>query len=197
VYQVVQWVYIAFQIGVTKANAIYGSFAALPLFLVWLQTSWLIVLFGAEIAYAHQNDAMHEYEPDCETASVHLKRKAVLLVLAELVRSFVRAEVAPDAETLAARLSLPIRLVRRSLAALVHARLVAELAIDDGKERAYQPAEDVDGMTFAHVFSRLEHDGTENIPLPQSATFVRIESAYEAMLAKVQDAGAARVRDLV
>ena len=54
-YQVVQWVYITFQIGVTKYNAIYGSFAALPLFLVWLQLSWLIVLFGEEISFAYQN----------------------------------------------------------------------------------------------------------------------------------------------
>ena len=45
-YEVVQWAYIIFQVGVSKYNAIYGGFAALPLFLAWLQVSWLIVLFG-------------------------------------------------------------------------------------------------------------------------------------------------------
>ena len=55
IYQLVQWGYIAFQVGVAKYNAIYGSFAALPLFLVWLQLSWLVVLFGAEICFSHQN----------------------------------------------------------------------------------------------------------------------------------------------
>jgi len=198
VYQVMQWVYIAFQIGVTKTNAIYGSFAALPLFLVWLQTSWLIVLFGAEIAYAHQNDAMHEYEPDCETASIHVKRRAVLLVLSELIRGFVKAEPAPDAAALSGRLSLPIRLVRQSLVSLVHAKLVSELSVsDDGKEHTYQPAEDVDTMTISSVFSRLEHDGTANIPRPQTETYQRIQKAYEEMLEKVREAGATRVRDLV
>lgn len=51
IYQLVQWFYIYFQIGVSQYNAVYGSFAALPLFLVWIQTSWIIVLAGAELAY--------------------------------------------------------------------------------------------------------------------------------------------------
>ena len=51
IFQLAQWAYIYFQVGVAKYNAIYGSFAALPLFLVWLQLSWLIVLLGAEISF--------------------------------------------------------------------------------------------------------------------------------------------------
>lgn len=55
IYQLVSWAYIVFQVGVSKYNGIYGSFAALPLFLIWLQTSWTIVLFGAELSYVIQN----------------------------------------------------------------------------------------------------------------------------------------------
>ncbi|MDQ3001133.1 MAG: YihY/virulence factor BrkB family protein [Fibrobacterota bacterium] len=55
VYQLLQILYIGLQVGVTKANAIYGSFAALPLFLIWLQLSWLFVLMGAEVTHHHQN----------------------------------------------------------------------------------------------------------------------------------------------
>ena len=55
IYQVVSWAYIVFQVGVSKYNGIYGSFAALPLFLIWLQTSWTIVLLGAELSYVIQN----------------------------------------------------------------------------------------------------------------------------------------------
>ncbi|MGD2099773.1 MAG: YihY/virulence factor BrkB family protein, partial [Desulfobacterales bacterium] len=54
-YQIAQWAYISFQIAAAKYNAIYGSFAALPLFLMWLQISWWIVLFGAELSFANQN----------------------------------------------------------------------------------------------------------------------------------------------
>ncbi|NGX41070.1 MAG: hypothetical protein KR126chlam4_00905 [Candidatus Anoxychlamydiales bacterium] len=55
IYQIIQMVYVNFQIGITKFNAIYGSFAALPLFLIWLQISWIIFLYGAEISFAIQN----------------------------------------------------------------------------------------------------------------------------------------------
>ncbi|MGW8322091.1 MAG: YihY/virulence factor BrkB family protein, partial [Thermodesulfobacteriota bacterium] len=73
-YQAVQWIYIQFQIGVSTYGAIYGSFAALPLFLVWLHTSWLVVLLGAEISFAEQNVDTYEFEPDCDKVSNHFKR---------------------------------------------------------------------------------------------------------------------------
>ncbi|NGX33686.1 MAG: hypothetical protein K1060chlam1_00026 [Candidatus Anoxychlamydiales bacterium] len=55
IYQITQMIYVNFQMGITKFNAIYGSFAALPLFLIWLQISWIIFLYGAEICFAIQN----------------------------------------------------------------------------------------------------------------------------------------------
>ena len=64
IYQIAQIVYISFQIGASKYNAIYGSFAALPLFLMWVQISWWIVLFGAELSFASQNAHIYQYEPD-------------------------------------------------------------------------------------------------------------------------------------
>ena len=69
-YQIFQWSYINVQINVAKYNAIYGSFAALPLFIIWLQLSWLIVLFGAEITFACQNIDTCEFEPDCREDTV-------------------------------------------------------------------------------------------------------------------------------
>ena len=56
VWHVAQWAFIELQIGVTQANVIYGTFAALPIFLIWLNASWIIVLMGCEIAYAVQHD---------------------------------------------------------------------------------------------------------------------------------------------
>jgi membrane protein len=70
IYQIVQWAYITFQVGINRYNAIYGSFAALPLFLIWLQLSWLILLYGAEVSFAHQNVATYEFEQDCMRISV-------------------------------------------------------------------------------------------------------------------------------
>src|SRR5207245_4110769 len=57
IYQGVQWAYIHFQVGASSAGAIYGTFGALALFLAWLQTSWVIVLFGGGLASAHHTRA--------------------------------------------------------------------------------------------------------------------------------------------
>ena len=81
-YQIFQFAYLTFQIGVSKYNAIYGSFTALPLFLVWLQLSWIILLFGAEISFAHQNEESYEFEPDCAKIS---HRYRALLEMRELL----------------------------------------------------------------------------------------------------------------
>ena len=83
-----QWLYIALQVGVARYNAIYGSFAALPLFFIWLRYSWLILLFGAEVSFATQNVNTFEFEKDCLTASYAFKRLLSLSVIHLLVKRF-------------------------------------------------------------------------------------------------------------
>ena len=95
IYQLVQLGYISFQVGVARYNAIYGSFAALPLFLVWLQLSWLVVLFGAEICFSHQNVDTYEFEPDCLQVSVSFKKLLSLRIVHLLVKNFSAGKVSP------------------------------------------------------------------------------------------------------
>jgi len=73
-YQATQWIYISFQVGVSRANAVYGSFAALPLFLVWMELSWLIVLMGSEISFAAQNMDTHGFPEGSEKVSPYHKK---------------------------------------------------------------------------------------------------------------------------
>ena len=91
VYVIVQLIYVKFQVGVAGYNAIYGSFAALPLFLTWLQLSWLIVLAGAEISCIHQNGRCLEYGPDARQASHYFRRLLALRIVNHMSRNFARA----------------------------------------------------------------------------------------------------------
>jgi len=88
IYQILQWIYITFQIGVSKYGAIYGSFAALPLFLVWLQASWMIMLFGAEISFASQHVDTYEFEPDALEAMPSFRRLLSLRIAQLCVKTF-------------------------------------------------------------------------------------------------------------
>jgi membrane protein len=177
IFQLVQWVYINFQIGVAKYGAIYGSFAALPLFLIWLQTSWFIVLFGAEVSFAHQNVETYEFEPDCLSVSRSFKTLLSLLIAHQLVHRFCEGEKPGDASGLSHELDIPVRLVRQILYELSESGVLSEVKKGEDKELAYQPAIDVNKITVKFVLDRLEQHGTSSIPVPRSGELDKLSDS--------------------
>lgn len=167
-YQIAQWGYINFQVGVAKYNAIYGSFAALPLFLFWLQISWLVVLFGAEISFALQNIDTYEFEPDCLLISNSFKRLLSLETAHLLVKSFSDGQKPQTAFQISHTLEIPIRLVHQILYELTKSGIVAEVKIDDDKEFAYQPARTVSLLTIKYIIDALDNSGANDIPVAQT-----------------------------
>ncbi len=159
----IQWVYIHFQVGVSKYNAIYGSFAALPLFLIWLQMSWLIVLFGAEISFAVQNVEKYEFEPDTHSLSPFSWRVLTLMVAHLLIKNFAKGEKAMTAENISKRLEIPIRSVRDILYILVDSGILSEVNTQYEKETAYQPAVDTNILSVSYVLNAIDHRGTDRI----------------------------------
>ncbi|HTF93803.1 MAG TPA: YihY/virulence factor BrkB family protein, partial [Verrucomicrobiae bacterium] len=165
VYQLVQFAYIKFQIGVSSYGAIYGSFAALPLFLVWLQLSWLIVLFGAEVSFARQNVAAYEFEPDCSKLSQSFQRTVALLITQHCVKAFLDGKHAPTAEEISRTLEIPIRLARATLFELTEAKVLSEVFTSEGADMAYQPGCRLEELTVAKILARLDRQGLEAIPI--------------------------------
>ena len=177
VFQLVQWLYIHFQIGVAKYNAIYGSFAALPLFLIWVQTSWFVVLFGAEIAHADQTGDEFELEPDYHNLSPYQHKLVALQVLQLIIRRFAQEKPPLNADALAQKLVLPISLVRGTTESLMASGLINQAQCDDGAIPPYQPAMDINRLTLKKVLEALEHREGEEIQLePQPEVEVLAES---------------------
>jgi membrane protein len=168
VYQVAQFAYIKFQIGVSSYGAIYGSFAALPLFLVWLQLSWLIVLFGAEVSFARQNVAAYEFEADCSKLSHSFKRMVALVIAHHCVKAFLDARMAPSGEEISLEHEIPIRLVRSTLFELTEAKILSEVLTSDGATMGYQPGCRLDDLTVAKILRRMDRQGTDSIAIVES-----------------------------
>jgi len=187
IFVVIQWLYINSQIGVSRYNAIYGSFAALPLFIIWLQISWLIVLFGAEIAFSDQNMQQYEFESDVENISTYSKNILALMIAHLLVKNFMKAETPLTAEQISSRLRIPIRLVRKILYELAECRIVSESVSPNTKERAYQPGQDIDNLSIAYILERLEHIGKDKIMSVNGSSQERIKSIVDEFKATINN----------
>ena len=168
-YQIVQWLYISFQVNAARYNAIYGSFAALPLFLIWLQISWLIVLLGAEISYAHQNVDAHEIEVDNEAISAHLDRLIGLMVIQRIISHFSKGSPAPDVDQLSRSLQISNRLVRYALERLIQSGMVCKSCPgEDDAQESYLPARDIHQLSVQTVVEAIDRTGVDELPMAQT-----------------------------
>jgi membrane protein len=166
--QIVQWIYIKFQIGAASYGAIYGSFAALPLFLAMLQMSWMIVLFGAEIAHANEHYETFGFHPDYSQISVSSKKILMLRIFHLLTKKFSLGEKPLTAHQIGHTLEIPIRLVGQLLHELTEVGLVVETAKGTKGEIAFQPGRTIENITVKFALDEYEKYGISKIPDDQS-----------------------------
>ncbi len=193
VYQVTQLAYIHFQVGVAQYNAIYGSFAALPLFLIWLQISWLIVLFGAEISFTIQNVDTYEYEPDCLRVSTSFKKLLSLQTSHLLIKNFSNGHKPLTAIQISHTLEIPIRLVRQILYELVESGIASEIETEDHKEFTYQPARTINVLSIKYIIDALEQRGVDNIPVAQTKELKTLSETLQTFSYTIEKSPANRL----
>ena len=185
IFQIVQWAYISFQVGTARYNAIYGSFAALPLFLMWVQVSWWVVLFGAELSFANQNVDTYEYEPDRYKVSPAFKKVLTLQIAHQLVKNFAKGERPLTDTEISNQFKIPIRLVNSILYDLVESRVVAQTRTKEDQKFGYQPARDINTLTIKYVIDAIDQTGAKDIPVTRTeelkALFDAIEKFREDM----------------
>lgn len=184
-YQLVQWTYLTLQIGASSYNAIYGSFAALPLFIIWLQMGWIVVLLGCEISFYIQNYDSYKHNEKFSDLSFSLKKNIALQVCHNIVMRFSNGEEAPNAERIAKELVLPISVIQKSLAALKDSNLIVELNVLENEEIIYQPSRDINSLTISAVINALETSGRNSVPEMHSyEQFSKLDASAEKMLLK-------------
>jgi membrane protein len=188
-----QWAFIHFQVGVSRYNAIYGTFASLPVFMVWLQISWIIVLLGCDVAYAVQH--LKTYHPPLPEGflSIAQREQTALLVLLEVVRRFRLGEPPPEEGDVAALAGIPSKLVARIVDQLVDCGLLAKV---EAPEEGLLPARDLLEMRVSELLNRFRHQGVSR-PAENGEELTRLVREIHGLLEQGWLAGLdARVRDL-
>ena len=158
--QGLQLVYIHSQIWVTGYNAIYGSFAALPLFMLWVQISWTICLFGAELAYTNQNLEKFAFRASTDDLSHRYRLLLSAYLMTLICCRFEEGKKPYTALELKLETNIPIRITHDLLENLTRVHLLSEMTNDEkGTEAVYQPAESTARLSVGMMIDRLEAEG--------------------------------------
>lgn len=162
-FEILQWLLMSGQIYVSKYNAIYGSFAFLPILLIWLQLSWLLLLSGCGLTYAMQNVFSYNFFGNIQTISIGYYLKVLLVVGGVVYRRFRAGESAPTLQSLSTDYGLPIRLVSSIAERLQQAGIVqTSQASGDDDDPGLLPTTDTDRMTVSETLQRVLEEGMRN-----------------------------------
>ncbi|MCM1503585.1 MAG: YihY/virulence factor BrkB family protein [Muribaculum sp.] len=189
-FQILQYLFVSGQLYVSKYNAIYGSFAFLPLLLVWLQLTWTITLAGAVLCYSSQNIFQFSFTNDVTAMSLNYRRKVAVAIITVIVKRF-EAEMKPlSATDFAAIYHMPARLVTILIHEMTEAGLLSTVITgNDTEEHSFQPAMDINAITLGYVLNKLNSFGSHNFIPGFNEDFKELIPIYDDMIQKAIDSG--------
>lgn len=194
-YYLIQQLMITFQIGVSQYSAIYGSFAALPIFLLWLQISWVIVLMGAQIAY-HLEHLAPSLSRQSQTLTLTKNHLAVLIML-RIIESFIEGDNPRSEQNLSEELGVSGSVTEELLTDLSKAGLIRE--IRSGKSgRCFQPGKAVAQISLNSIRLAIDHNMHQQIVINAANDAISVQTAMRVFeTAKAESPANALIADLV
>lgn len=171
-FQFFQMLYLSGQLWITRYNAIYGTFAAIPLMLLWIQFSWFITLIGAEISYAAQNVSKFSFEKETRNISRRYKDFFTLMIASEIIRRFAKELPPLTADQLSERCQVPSRLTHIILDDLLEINVIsATPSLADERVIAFQPAVDINLISVNYIMAKLDAKGSEDFMIDTDDEF--------------------------
>lgn len=155
---IVQFIILKFSASLFQKYAIYGSFASIPIFLFWLHLNWVILLFGAELAFAIQNRDTYAEEQASVRASVISKLWVAFSIMQEAVRIFQSSEASVDAVAYARKNNIPVRLMNEVIEILARAQLLGTV-VSEGQDR-FALLQAPEQVTAKKIYDLLITDGS-------------------------------------
>ncbi|WP_147821297.1 YhjD/YihY/BrkB family envelope integrity protein [Salidesulfovibrio onnuriiensis] len=187
-WQLAQWVYINWQIGAAKYNAIYGSFAQFPLLLMWIYISWVVVLLGSEAGYAWQNINSFVKQRFFGAASALERQKIAVIMMSFLAKRFHNGEPLPSVEDISDRLMVPAPLVSDLFEVMRTAGLTVRT--DSVGCEVYAPARALDAIRLVDIIGVVNSEGGGKTGGIFKSRFQFIDGLFEGMRRDVEKSDA-------
>lgn len=158
-FMVVQKLGVYLVVLFTRMSIVYGAFSAIPLVLIWLHITCWLLLIGAELSFAIQNNEMFAYERDIDNMSRRYKDCVMLYLLAIIIKRFEKGEKPQTAQEMALQNQLPTKLVTLVLSRLEENNII--LPVQTLEDIAFVPAMDTQKITVDMVMGKIYNKGTE------------------------------------
>lgn len=176
IWYLLQIFYFAAQVGLAQKNAIYGTFSAFPLFLVWLYMSWVVVLFGAEISFAIQNYRTYIQERHARGASFATRQTLGMLVVHQISKSHFEGLGPWDQQEFCVQYGIPTRLVLSIAEDLRQAGIIAPVQAKGGVR--YLPCNDIARLTLRDVEHALIGDVSKAVSQAATHQSAALQNVY-------------------
>ena len=176
---VLQWLFVTGTLYVARYNAIYGSFAFIPLLLLWMQLAWVICLAGAVICYSSQNVFAFSLDREVETISNRYRDKVTVAVSAAIAYRFVNRLGPATARDLMDNFELPARLVTNITDRLCAAGICNRVLIPGEKEvYGFQLAIDPSQLSVGELRRELYNLGTSDFISDFNRNFPKVNEVF-------------------
>lgn len=179
-FMILQWIFVTGQIYVTRYNAIYGSFAFVPLLLLWLQLTWIVCLSGALLCYSSQNIFQFSFSAEINSISPDYRRKVTIAIASIIVQSFVKQLATPTRQEITKEYGIPSRLTGDIIDELLEAGIINRVVVNAKDEiYGYAPAVDPSKITVDYLIRELSKQGRADFIPKFNTSFPGVDKITE------------------
>lgn len=190
IFQFWQIIYIDFQVYISSYNVIYGSFAALPLFLIWMQINFVIFLFGAEIAAQIEGEKFFKKQSDDDRFITVSLKHLTLMVVNEITREFIKGKGPISIEYISERLGISLLDTRVALNILEKEGIIAEIDSMTRTAEQYQLIVNPELYTVQTICDLVDAYFSKQTRSRETSSLVAVNNYYTSLDQAIKNAGA-------
>ncbi len=183
---------------VMRNSEIYGKLALVPVFLIGLYFSWLIVLFGAQVAYAYQNRRAYIQERQAENVNERGREFIALRLMTLIAQHFFRGDRPPTSAQIAESLCVPSQLIHKVMNPLLQTKLLLEVASKKADDVAYVPGRPLDRISYQDVLNSIRAGQGRELETRDEPSRTLVRGKFEQIMdAEQRVAGSITLQSLV